>query len=64
MSTLAIYLGKAFGVFCLLLFGVLLVRPKAGLDAVRSVTGSPGLLLVTGLVTLGGALPVAVTVLG
>ena len=78
MSPLTLFLGKFFGIFCLLLCGVLLARPKAALDAVTSVTDSPGLLLVTGICTLaagvatvlahnvwtGGALPVAVTVLG
>ena len=78
MSPLTLYLGKAFGVFCLLLCGVFPVRPKSGLDAIGSMTNSPGLLLIAGLfakaagvatvighnVWFGGALPIAVTVLG
>jgi hypothetical protein len=78
MSPLTLYHGQAFGVICLLLCGVFPVRPKSGLDAIGSMTNSPGLLLIAGLfamaagvatvighnVWFGGALPIAVTVLG
>lgn len=78
MSPLTLYLGKFFAIFCLLMCAVMFARPKAALDAVASMMASPGLLLVTGISTMaagvatvlahnvwsGGALPVAVTVLG
>jgi hypothetical protein len=78
MSPLTIFLGKFFGLACLLMCGVLLVRPKASLQAIASMMESPGLILVTGIFTMGGgaatvvghnvwsggALPVAVTLLG
>ncbi len=78
MSPLTVFLGRFLGLFCLLMCAVLLVRRKASLDAINSMMESPGLLLVTGISTLaggvavvvghnvwsGGALPVAVTVLG
>jgi hypothetical protein len=58
--------------------GVLMARPKASLQAINAMTESPGLILVTGIFTMiggvatvvghtvwsGGALPVAVTLLG
>jgi hypothetical protein len=78
MLPLTVYLGKFFGMSCLLLCAVLLARPRAALDAIDSMMESPGLLLVTGIMTMGagvatvlghnvwsgGALPVVVTVLG
>jgi hypothetical protein len=78
MSPLTVYLGKSFGVSCLLLCALLIGRPRAAVDAIESMMRSPGLLLVTGIMTMGagvatvvghnvwsgGALPVAVTVLG
>ena len=78
MSPLTIFLGRFFGLSCLLMCGVLVARPKASLAAIESMKESPGLVLVTGIFTLGGgvatvvghnvwsggALPVAVTLLG
>jgi len=78
MSPLTLFLGRFFGLFCLVLCGVLFVRPKASLEAIADTMRSPGLLLVTGIVTLaagtatviahdvwtGGALPIAVTLFG
>jgi hypothetical protein len=78
MSPLTIFLGKFLGLSCLLLCAVLLARSKASLAAIASMMESPGLILVTGILTMGGgvatvvghnvwsggALPVAVTLLG
>jgi uncharacterized membrane protein len=78
MSPLTIYLGQFFGISCLLMCAVLLARPRASLEAINDMMESPALLLVTGIFTMaagaatvvghnvwsGGALPVAVTVLG
>ena len=78
MSSLTIFLGKFFGLFCLLVCTVLMARPRASLAAIAAMMESPGLLLVTGTVILaggvamvvghnvwsGGALAVTVTVLG
>jgi ribose/xylose/arabinose/galactoside ABC-type transport system permease subunit len=78
MSPLTVFLGRFFGLFCLLMCAALIARPKAAIEAINSLMNSPGLLLVTGICTLaggvatvighnvwqGGALPVVVTVLG
>ena len=78
MSPLTIFLGKFLGLSCLLMCGVLVARPKASQAAIASMMESPGLLLVTGILTMGGgvamvvghnvwsggALPVVVTLLG
>jgi hypothetical protein len=78
MSPLSVFLGRFFGLSCLLMCAVLVARPKASLEAIHSMTESPGLILVTGILTMaggaaavvghtvwsGGALPVAVTLLG
>jgi hypothetical protein len=78
MSPLTVFLGRFFGLSCLLMCAVLLARPKASLEAFDSMQESPGLVLVTGIFTMGGgvatvvghniwsggALPVAVTLLG
>ena len=78
MSSLTLFLGKFLGLSCLLMCTVLVARPKASLDALNSIMQSLGLILVTGIVTMaggaamvvghnvwsGGALPVAVTLLG
>ena len=78
MSSLTIFLGRFLGLFCLLMTIVLLARPRMSLDAINSMMESPGLLLVTGIMTLaggtamvighnvwsGGVLPVVVTLLG
>jgi hypothetical protein len=78
MSPLTLFLAKFLGLFCLLMCGVLVARPKASLEAINAMMESPGLILVTGIFTMaggaalvvghnvwsGGALPVAVTLLG
>ncbi len=78
MSPLTVFLGRFFGLSCLLMCGVLIARPRTCLEAIASMMESPGLLLVTGIFTMGGgvatvvghnvwsggALPVAVTLLG
>jgi hypothetical protein len=78
MSPLTVFLGRFFGLSCLLMCAVLFTRPKAFLAAMDSIKESPGLILVTGIFTMGGgvaavvghnvwsggALPVAVTLLG
>ncbi len=78
MSPLTLFLGKFLGLCCLLMCGVLVARPKASLEAINAMMESPGLILVTGIFTMaggaalvvghnvwsGGALPVAVTLLG
>ena len=78
MSPLTLYLGRAGGLFCLLMCLALAARPKASLQAINEIVDGPGLLLLTGVFTLaggaawvvghnvwtGGALPVAVTLLG
>ena len=78
MSPLTLFLGKFLGLSCLLMCGVLVARPKASLEAINAMMESPGLILVTGIFTMaggaalvvghnvwsGGALPVAVTLLG
>jgi len=78
MSPLTLFLGKFLGIVCLLLCAALIARPKASLEAIKAMMESPGLLLVTGINTLaggvamvvghnvwsGGALPVAVSLLG
>jgi len=78
MSPLTIFLGKFFGISCVLMCGVLFARPKESVAAINSMQGSPGLILLTGIITTGGgvatvvghnvwsggAFPVAVTLLG
>ena len=78
MSPLTLFLGKFFGVSCLIMCAVLALRPGQTSAAINSIMESPGLLLMTGVVTVfggtaivvghnvwsGGALPVTVTVLG
>lgn len=78
MSPLTLFLGKFLGLSCLLMCAVLVARPKASLEAITAMMESPGLILVTGIFTTaggtalvightvwsGGALPVAVTLLG
>jgi hypothetical protein len=78
MSPLTVFLGKFFGLSCVLMCAVLVARPKESLEAIASMMESPGLVLVTGIFTMGGgvatvvghnvwsggALPVAVTLLG
>src|SRR5271157_3932298 len=78
MSPLTVFLGKFFGLSCVLMCAVLVARPKESLEAIASMMESPGLVLGTGIFTMGGgvamvvghnvwsggALPVAVTLLG
>jgi len=78
MSPLTIFLGKLLGLSYLITCVVCMVRPKATLDAANSMAENTGLLLISGIFTMaagvavvighnvwsGGALPIAVTVLG
>ena len=78
MSPLTLFLGRFLGLSCFLMCTVLVARPKASLEAISSMMESPGLILVTGIFNIaggaamvvghnvwsGGALPVAVTLLG
>ncbi len=78
MSPLTLFLGRFLGLSCFLMCTVLVARPKASLEAISSMMESPKLILVTGILTVavgaamvvghnvwsGGALPVAVTLLG
>jgi hypothetical protein len=78
MPSLTIFLGRFIGLSCLLMCAVLVARPRTSLEAISSMMESPGLILVTGIFTMaggaamvvghniwsGGALPVAVTLLG
>lgn len=78
MSPLTIFLGRFIGLSCLLMCAVLAARPKSSLEAISAMMDSPGLVLVTGIFTMGagaamvvghnvwsgGALPVVVTLLG
>nr|WP_294501181.1 hypothetical protein [uncultured Rhodopila sp.] len=78
MSPLTLFLGRFVGLSCCLMCAVLAARPKASLAAIASMMESPGLILLTGICTTaagaalvvghtvwsGGALPVAVTLLG
>jgi hypothetical protein len=75
---MTIFLGKFLGLTHLITCLVCMARPKATLDAANSMAKDTGLLLVSGIFTMaagfavvighnvwsGGALPVAVTVLG
>jgi hypothetical protein len=78
MSPLTIFLGKFLGLSYFLTCLVCVIRSKAILDAAKAMTEDTGLLLVSGIFTMaagvavvighnvwsGGALSVAVTVLG
>jgi hypothetical protein len=78
MSPVTIFLGKFLGLSYFLTCVVCMARPKATLDAANSMAKDTGLLLVSGIFTMaagvavvighniwsGGALPMAVTVLG
>ncbi|HEY1448254.1 MAG TPA: hypothetical protein VGF33_06930 [Caulobacteraceae bacterium] len=78
MSPLTLFLGQVFGLTLVLMCLAFVVRPKALLAAIQSMTDSPGLILITGVVTMiaglavvlghnvwsGGAVAIAVTVLG
>ena len=44
MSPLTVFLGKFFGLSCLLMCAVLLARPRQTLGAIASMMESPGLL--------------------
>ena len=52
MSPATLFLGKFFGISCLLMCAVLVTRPKASLEAINSMMGNPGLILVTGIFTM------------
>jgi hypothetical protein len=78
MASMTVFLGRFIGLACLLMCAVLVARPRTSLAAISSIMESPGLILVTGIFTIaggaamvvghnvwsGGALPVAVTLLG
>jgi len=78
MPSLTVFLGRFIGLSCLLMCAVLVARPRTALEAISSMMESPGLVLVTGIFTMaggaamvvghnvwsGGALPLAVTLLG
>jgi hypothetical protein len=78
MSPLTIYLGRFFGLSCLLMCAAMAARPKTTLSAMNAMIERPDVILITGVFTLfagvavavghniwsGGALPIAVTVLG
>jgi hypothetical protein len=78
MSPLTVFLGRFIGLSCLLMCAVLVAKPRTSLAAISAMMESPGLILITGIVTVGGgaamvvghnvwsggALPVAVTLLG
>jgi hypothetical protein len=78
MSPLTIFLGRFFGLSCLVMCAALFARPKESLEAIESMKEIPGLVLVTGILTMvggvaavvghnvwsGGGLPVTVTLLG
>jgi uncharacterized membrane protein len=78
MSQPTLYLARAVGLFCFLLCAALAVRPRTSVLALKEIADSPGLLLLTGVVTMaagaalvvghsiwaGGALTLIVTVLG
>jgi hypothetical protein len=78
MSPLTIFLGRFIGLSCLLMCAVLVARPRTSLEAISAMMESPGLVLITGIFTMGGGaamvvghnvwsggvLPVAVTLLG
>jgi hypothetical protein len=78
MSPLTIFLGRFIGLSCLLMCAVLVARPRTSLEAISAMMESPGLVLITGIFTMGGGaamvvghnvwsggvLSVAVTLLG
>jgi hypothetical protein len=74
MSPLTIFLGKFLGLSYFITCAVCMARPKAVLDASKSLAENSGLLLVSGIFTMaggighniwsGGALPIAVTIFG
>ena len=78
MSPLTLYLARVFGVFGVLMCAGLVARPRASIATIQSMMTNPGLVLVTGIVTMaagaatvvghnlwsGGALAIVVTALG
>jgi hypothetical protein len=78
MSPLTLFLGQVFGLTLVLICLAFVARPKALLTAIQSMTDSPGLILITGIITMiagvaavlghdvwsGGAVAIAVTALG
>jgi hypothetical protein len=77
MTQLTVYLARLFGVFVLLMAASMAADPAPVLAAIQSMMHSPGLVLITGVITMaagvaavighhrwsGGALTVVVTVL-
>ena len=78
MLPLTLFLAKFLGVSCSLMCACLLLRAKEMLQTIDALVNNAALMLVTGILTMGGgvalvlghnvwtggALPVAVTVLG
>lgn len=78
MTPLTFFLGKFLGLSYLVTCVVCMIRPEATLEATNAMAENTGVLLVSGIFTMaagiavvighnvwsGGALPVAVTVLG
>jgi hypothetical protein len=54
MSPLTLCLAKFFGVFCLLMTAAMAARPKETVAAIEAMKNEPGLMLVTGILTMGG----------
>jgi hypothetical protein len=54
MSPLTIYLAKFFGISCLLMTAAMAARPKETIAAIEAMKNEPGLILVTGILTMGG----------
>jgi hypothetical protein len=78
MSALTILLGKLLGVYCLIVAVTMMANRETMVDAVRTLIRSPPLMLLSGVIAVGvglgvvighnvwsgGALPVAVTIVG
>ncbi len=65
MSPLTVFLGRVFGLACLVMYAVLfarpqLARPGASLAAIASMQESPGLMLLTGIITMIGGVAAVV----
>lgn len=56
MSPLTLYLGKLIGIGLLLMCLSLAARPRSSLTTISSMMNEPGLLLVTGIVTMTAGL--------
>src|SRR6202011_5429842 len=78
MTSRTSFLGRLIGLYCVLIALVMFLRKEAFVDAIGSLLGNPGAMLVLGIITLcaglplvlahnvwsGGALPILVTVVG